>query len=1054
MISACAMLGATPSFALLQSPGSPPTGPTWLNTATVTFPGPYDFNTGANWLGGVAPTSGDTAVFGATMTPNISVSTATSLDAWFFSVGAAAYTFTVNGGPNLTFNNAGIDIQGGSVSIAASGGSIVQFLNLSSAGSASFTTATTGQVRFSNNSNAGSASIVNNGGGVTQFFGISDAASASITNNNGGVTAFNTASTAGNATITNNSGGAVYFFGNSTGGNARFINNLGGIVDFSGTTTAFGPSADANLTAGSIEGAGNFYLGTNALTVGGNDRSTTVSGVISDCGPQIANVCTNTGATGGSLVKTGIGTLTLTGANTYTGNTVVNNGALTVSGGGSISNAPGDTIVGDTMGSTATMSVSGKSLSGTPSQLTTRNLYVGNGMGSNGTFNVLNGATVSASGLIFANGGTGTVNIDGIGSSLTGTGGIGIFNYLGFAGTVTVNVTNDGSLVSTSDISMGSNPGTIANLNVSSGGSVTTRHFYIGDSSGSQATVTVSGVGSSLTSNDTTFVGNTGVGALNLLNGATANLAGLTVGGTGTLMVSAGSVVTQTSATSALQFGPGATLSFGVTPETAGRANAAGVFNIDPASKLVITGTTGAARTYALVTSATGVTGMFDTMNISYVGGFRNPVLTYSLGSIAGLFLTVDANSIASLLAPGVVGTPVQVAAGIDAALLAGVTLPPGFNGVFNLTGDALVAALKQISGQSKSGTTQTATDASNSFMGAMFDPNVQGRAPAGGGAPGYASEDNDDAMAYAARRKFTHRERDARNAVRPRSNLYDPRWSVWGTAYGGTSTTTGSAVAGTNDVTSRAYGFIAGADYNLNARTTVGFALGGGASNFGVAGGLGGGRAEMFQAGLFAKHVMGAAYVSGGLSYTFQDVTTNRTVTIAGTDQLQAKFNANTFAGRIEGGYRVATPVVGVTPYAALQVTNISLPSYGEVAISGNNTFALNYAAQDTTVVRTELGARFDRSYAMQTAMLTLRGRAAWAHDEGNNRNVSAVFGSLPGSNFTVNGAIPSKDLALLSAGADVAWLNNVTLSGTFEGQFSSTTTGVGGKGTVRYVW
>ena len=89
-----------------------------------------------------------------------------------------------------------------------------------------------------------------------------------------------------------------------------------------------------------------------------------------------------------------------------------------------------------------------------------------------------------------------------------------------------------------------------------------------------------------------------------------------------------------------------------------------------------------------------------------------------------------------------------------------------------------------------------------------------------------------------------------------------------------------------------------------------------------------------------------------------------------------------------------------------------------------------------------------------MQTAMLTLRGRAARAHDEGDNRSVSAVFGSLPGSNFTINGAVPSKVLALVSAGADLPWLNNVTLSGMFEGQFSNTTTGYCGKGTVRYVW
>jgi hypothetical protein len=59
---------------------------------------------------------------------------------------------------------------------------------------------------------------------------------------------------------------------------------------------------------------------------------------------------------------------------------------------------------------------------------------------------------------------------------------------------------------------------------------------------------------------------------------------------------------------------------------------------------------------------------------------------------------------------------------------------------------------------------------------------------------------------------------------------------------------------------------------------------------------------------------------------------------------------------------------------------------------------------------------ARFDRSFAMQIALLTLRGRTARAH-EGNRRNVSAVFGSPPGSNFTVNGAVQSKNLALVTA-------------------------------------
>ena len=65
------------------------------------------------------------------------------------------------------------------------------------------------------------------------------------------------------------------------------------------------------MTAGSIAGGGTYFLGSNALAVGGNNLSTTVSGTISDGGVS--------GGTGGSLTKVGTGTLTLAGTNGYTG---------------------------------------------------------------------------------------------------------------------------------------------------------------------------------------------------------------------------------------------------------------------------------------------------------------------------------------------------------------------------------------------------------------------------------------------------------------------------------------------------------------------------------------------------------------------------------------------------------------------------------------------------------------------------------------------------------------------------------------------------------------
>ncbi len=95
----------------------------------------------------------------------------------------------------------------------------------------------------------------------------------------------------------------------------------GVIADSSAVTVANGTTfnlANNSETVGSIAGAGLITLGSATLTAGGNDSSTTFSGVISGTG---------------ALTKEGTGTLTLSGTNTYTGTTTVSAGSLALSGG-------------------------------------------------------------------------------------------------------------------------------------------------------------------------------------------------------------------------------------------------------------------------------------------------------------------------------------------------------------------------------------------------------------------------------------------------------------------------------------------------------------------------------------------------------------------------------------------------------------------------------------------------------------------------------------------------------------------------------------------------
>ena len=339
-------------------------------------------------------------------------------------------------------------------------------------------------------------------------------------------------------------------------------------------------------------------------------------------------------------------------------------------------------------------------------------------------------------------------------------------------------------------------------------------------------------------------------------------------------------------------------------------------------------------------------------------------------------------------------------------------------------------AGLTQVSGETAVGSQQATFDAMGQFMGVMLDPAMAGR-----------GESPRNAMASMPRKA-------------PVVEDFNSRWAVWAAGFGGSQSINGDAVLGSNKTTSSVYGSAVGADYRLSPNTVAGFALAGGGTSFRVANG-GSGNSDLFQAGGYLRHTQGAAFIAAALAYGWQDVTTNRTVTAAGFDTLRGRFNANALSGRLEGGYRVAGAIMDVTPYAAGQFISYHLPSYAEQVASGANTFVLAYSGKDVTASRTELGVRTERAFAQDNASLvTLRGRLAWAHDFNTDRNVQAVFVTLPGSAFTVNGAQASANTALTSLSAEIAWRNGWAASATFDGQFSDTTKSYAGKGVVRYAW
>jgi len=515
-----------------------------------------------------------------------------------------------------------------------------------------------------------------------------------------------------------------------------------------------------------------------------------------------------------------------------------------------------------------------------------------------------------------------------------------------------------------------------------------------------------------------------------------------------------------------------------VNPTTASTANVSGSASLAGTVAAIFFPGSYLPHSYTILTAAGGRTGTFDALatfglppalgrSLSYTGNTAVLNLTArlvpdptpplptrpippipGLPAIPGLPSAPEDPPDPPALPPFTVNQ-LNVGRAIDNFVNNGGALPPAFVSLFGLTGSNLTRALDQLSGEPATGAQKVGFQLTDQFLNVMLDPFVDGRSGVGGAdhpALGFAPEREtmppDIAHAYASVFK-------APLAPVP---VYEPRWTAWGGAYGGSNRTTGDlAVIGSHDLSARAVGFAAGLDYRLTPDTVVGFALAGGGTDWSLAQGLGGGKSDAFQAGLYGATRWGPAYLAAAFAFANHWMSTDR---FAVGDHLTANFNAQSYGGRIESGYRFATIYGGITPYAAIQGQSFHTPGYTETDAIANG-FALTFNGRDATDTRTELGTRFDRVLALYSnAVLALRGRVAWAHDRVSDPTLLPVFQALPGASFIVDGATPAKNSALTSAGAELRLANGVTLLAKFDGEFASHSSTYAGTGTFRYRW
>jgi autotransporter-associated beta strand protein/T5SS/PEP-CTERM-associated repeat protein len=852
---------------------------------------------------------------------------------------------------------------------------------------------------------------------------------------------------------------------------ANFTDTLTLAAAISGAGSLSKDGSGTLILTGSSTYTGGTTITGGTLQLGNGGASGSITGDVVDNGTFAINR-SDTFAFGGVISGTGTfaqigpGTTVLTAANTYSGGTAINGGVLAVAA---------DTNLGAASGGLAFGGGTLQFLSGfTTNRAVTLNAG-GGSFDTNGNNAVLGGAISGAGGLTKIGSGTltlaGPSSYSGATAVNAGTLQAGATNAFapGSAFTVASGATLDlngfnqsiGSLAGAGNVTLGA--GTLT-----TGGDNTSTTFS-GAISGTGGLVK-QGTGALTLTGVSSYTGATAVNAGTLVvNGAIANSAvtvnsggtlrgtgsigGLTVGNGGAL--SPGNSIGTLTVNGNLVMTAAASYLVEISPTSADRTNVGGTATLAGTVQAAFAAGSYMTRAYTILSAAGGLNGTtFNALTTSNLPANFTTSLSYTATDVI-LNLTATLGALTTLGVPNAPSAcafsinQCNVANAINAFFNNGGTLPPAFANLFGLTGVNLGNALTLLSGEAATGAQQGAFQLTNQFLGVMLDPFVDGRnsiAGTGGPALGFAPEreelPDDIALAYAKLLKAP-----------PKPASFDERWSVWGAGYGGANRTSGDpAVVGSHDLTARTAGGAAGLDYHLSRDSVVGVALAGGGTDWCLAQGLGGGKSDAFQAGLYGTTRWGSAYVAAALAFTNHWMSTDR-FAFAG-DHLSASFNAQSFGGRVESGYRFATIYGGLTPYAAVQAQTFHTPAYSEADLNAGG-FALGYNGRTATDTRSELGGRFDRLLLLNPeAALTLRARLAWAHDWISDPTLAAVFQALPGASFLVNGATPAKNSALTSAGAEYRLANGVTLLGKFDGEFASHSSTYAGTGTVRYTW
>lgn len=744
------------------------------------------------------------------------------------------------------------------------------------------------------------------------------------------------------------------------------------------------------------------------------DGSSAGAGMIATIGNVLAG--------SGGLVKADLGTLVLTGANTYVGGTTINAGTLQLGDGGASGSITGDLVDNGVL---AFNRSDAAKFDGAISGAGTL-LQQGSGTTILTNANSYSGGTTIASGTLQLGGG-------GTGGSINGN----VDNRSALAFNRSDVVTFDGTISGNGSLMQdGSGTLVLAGANTYTGGTQVNAGTLQGDTRSLQGnitdnaalvfaqdadgafagsisghgTLTKAGTGTLLFNANNAFAGNTVVQTGTLTVGDESHPAAflggnvaVDIGGTlrghgaiggdvvnnGTLWPG-GSVGTLTIQGNYTQNASSTWVIDALPDGASDRLNVGGKATILGGSVVTLTptGTWAPRIDYTILTAAGGVSGQFVGASSSLA--FLDPVLSYSANAVQ---LSLQRNDIRF---DAVAQTPNQTAVAIAAN-------PLGFdNAVYSalVTLDATAArqAFDRLSGEIHA-STRTAIIDDDRYLREAIGQHLLGM-------------DN------------------RANGVDAGSDNGVTAWStVWG--HWGNHDHDGNA----SDLAANGSGLLVGADLPIDSESRLGAAIGSGQSTARIAALASSSHNTNTHVGVYGITQAGALLLQGGAIYGWQKVDTNRTTPLgASSGTAGSSYDANTSQAYVDGGYVFTRGGATLTPFVNLVYEHLStdaISEHGSVA-------ALTVAAQDSTLGVATLGLR--GSFALDDkGGLHAHASLGWQHAWGDTAATGTMRFVAGGATFDIAGLPMARNATAVSGGLSFLIAPNVSVDATYSGQFAS---------------